>query len=69
MTVKWTLVCRYDGGDDGEYDVLSDPNIGDAEREHILEDVGSDQWDHTKIQVSMRGSSNGSKFVRHHAGD
>jgi len=35
MTVKWTLVYRYDGGDDGEYDVLSDPNIGDAEREHI----------------------------------
>ena len=41
----------------------------DAERDHVLEEVGSDHWDHTKIQVSMRGSSNGSKFVRHHAGD
>ena len=30
---------------------------------------GSAQWDHTKIQVSMRGPSSGSKFVRHHAGD
>jgi hypothetical protein len=41
----------------------------DTDREQVLDDVGSDQWDHTKIQVSMRGPSNGSKFVRHHAGD
>jgi hypothetical protein len=40
-----------------------------ADREQILDDVGSDTWDHTKIQVSMRGHSSGSKFVNHHAGD
>jgi hypothetical protein len=31
--------------------------------------VGADRWDHTKIQISMCGPSNGSKFVKHHAGD
>ena len=41
----------------------------DADREAAVEDVGADQWDHTKIQVSMRGPSSGSKFVNHHAGD
>ena len=41
----------------------------DATRTQLIEDVGSAQWDHTKIQVSMRGPSSGSKFVRHHAGD
>jgi hypothetical protein len=41
----------------------------DTEREDTLDDIGSDQWDHTKIQVSMRGPSSGSKFVNHHAGD
>ena len=41
----------------------------DADREQLVEDVGSDQWDHTKIQVSMCGHSSGSKFVNHHAGD
>jgi len=46
-----------------------DHEARDKERENLLEDVGSDQWDHTKIQVSMRGPSSGSKFVRHHAGD
>jgi hypothetical protein len=46
-----------------------DHEARDNERESLLEDVGSDQWDHTKIQVSMRGPSSGSKFVRHHAGD
>jgi hypothetical protein len=40
-----------------------------ADREQHLDDAGSDHWDHTKIQVSMRGHSSGSKFVRHHAGD
>ena len=41
----------------------------DADREQELSDVGSDRWDHTRIQVSMRGHSSGSKFVNHHAGD
>ena len=41
----------------------------DADREQLLSDVGSDRWDHTRIQVSMRGHSSGSKFVNHHAGD
>ena len=41
----------------------------DEDREQLLDDVGSERWDHTKIQVSMRGPSNGSKFVQHHAGD
>jgi|TARA_R100000963_G_C4624727_1_gene91251 hypothetical protein len=41
----------------------------DATRDQLLEDIGSAQWDHTKIQVSMRGHSSGSKFVTHHAGD
>ena len=43
--------------------------VRDKERENLLDDVGSDQWDHTKIQISMRGPSSGSKFVNHHAGD
>ena len=38
-------------------------------RESHLEDIGSERWRHTQIQVSMRGHSNGSKFVNHHAGD
>jgi len=38
-------------------------------REQYVEDVGSDRWNHTKIQVSMCGPSSGSKFVNHHAGD
>jgi hypothetical protein len=46
-----------------------DHEARDNERENLLDDVGSDQWDHTKIQVSMCGPSSGSKFVRHHAGD
>ncbi len=41
----------------------------EAVREQHVEDVGSDHWDHTKIQVSMCGQSSGSKFVNHHAGD
>mgnify|MGYP003133349045 CR=1 FL=1 len=41
----------------------------DDTRTQLLDDIGSAQWDHTKIQVSMRGPSSGSKFVRHHAGD
>ena len=52
-----------------EREAQRERDAADAAREHVLEDVGSDQWDHTKIQVSMRGPSNGSKFVRHHAGD
>ena len=40
-----------------------------AERTQEIEDIGSDRWDHTKIQISMCGHSNGSKFVNHHAGD
>jgi len=39
------------------------------QRDQHVSDVGSDQWDHTKIQISMCGQSNGSKFTNHHAGD
>jgi hypothetical protein len=52
-----------------EEEILRDRAKVDTDREAVLEDVGSDRWDHTKIQVSMRGPSNGSKFTRHHAGD
>jgi hypothetical protein len=38
-------------------------------RNQYVHDVGGDYYDHTKIQVSMRGHSSGSKFVEHHAGD
>ena len=41
----------------------------DAQRDQHIEDVGTDHWDHTRIQISMCGPSSGSKFVNHHAGD
>ena len=37
-SVKWTLVYRYDGADEGVYDVSDygdGSDISDAEREHI----------------------------------
>lgn len=40
-----------------------------TQRDQYRDDVGADRWDHTKIQISMCGPSNGSKFVKHHAGD
>jgi|TARA_R110000824_G_scaffold392316_2_gene590621 hypothetical protein len=40
-----------------------------ATRDQTVEDVGADQWDFSEIKISMRGHSNGSKFVNHHAGD
>ena len=46
-----------------------DHEARDKDRDDLVDDIGSAQWDHTKIQVSMRGQSSGSKFVRHHAGD
>jgi hypothetical protein len=46
-----------------------DHEARDATREQLVDDVGSAQWDHTKIQISMCGQSSGSKFVNHHAGD
>ena len=46
-----------------------DHDARDKTRDDLLDDIGSAQWDHTKIQVSMCGKSSGSKFVRHHAGD
>ena len=46
-----------------------DHEARDRTREQLVDDVGSAQWDHTRIQVSMRGPSSGSKFVNHHAGD
>ena len=46
-----------------------DHEARDRTREQLVDDVGAAQWDHTRIQVSMRGSSSGSKFVNHHAGD
>ena len=64
---------KWDSGKDYwariEQEAQRDKAQEDADREHHLEDVGSDQWDHTKIQVSMCGHSSGSKFVNHHAGD
>ena len=52
-----------------EQEAQREKTAADADREQHLVDVGTDRWDHTKIQVSMRGPSNGSKFLRHHAGD
>jgi len=46
-----------------------DHDARDKTRDDLIDDIGSAQWDHTKIQVSMCGPSSGSKFVRHHAGD
>ncbi len=52
-----------------EQEAQRDKDQREAVREQHVEDVGSDHWDHTKIQVSMCGPSSGSKFVNHHAGD
>jgi hypothetical protein len=52
-----------------EEEAQRDHEKRDATREQLVDDIGSAQWDHTKIQVSMRGHSSGSKFVTHHAGD
>ena len=41
----------------------------EAARDQAVEDAGADRWDYSEIKVSMRGPSNGSKFVNHHAGD
>lgn len=40
-----------------------------ATRDQAVEDAGADRWDYSEIKISMRGHSNGSKFVNHHAGD
>ena len=53
----------------GEQEAAREHTARDTTREQTVEDIGTDYWDHTKIQVSMRGHSNGSKFVNHHAGD
>ena len=52
-----------------EEEAQREHEVRDKDRDNLLDDVGSDQWDHTKIQISMRGPSSGSKFVNHHAGD
>jgi hypothetical protein len=36
-------------------------------RRQDVRDMASEQWDHTRIQVSMRGKSTGSKFSKHHS--
>tara|TARA_R100000687_G_C6400561_1_gene141661 strand:+ start:260 stop:784 length:525 start_codon:yes stop_codon:yes gene_type:complete len=46
-----------------------DHDARDKTRDDLIDDIGSAQWDHTKIQVSMCGPSSGSKFSKHHAGD
>ena len=52
-----------------EEEAQRDRERQEADRENHLDQAGADHWDHTKIQVSMRGHSSGSKFVNHHAGD
>jgi len=52
-----------------EDEAQRDHDKRDADREQLIDDIGSDQWNHTKIQVSQYGHSSGSKFVTHHAGD
>jgi hypothetical protein len=52
-----------------EEEAQRETQIQEKDHEQLVSDVAGDQWDHTKIQVSMRGPSSGSKFVKHHAGD
>jgi hypothetical protein len=52
-----------------EDEAQRDHDKRDADRDQLIDDIGSAQWDHTKIQVSQFGHSSGSKFVTHHAGD
>jgi len=52
-----------------EEEAQRDQEKRDAAREDHLDQAGADHWDHTKIQISMRGQSSGSKFANHHAGD
>jgi hypothetical protein len=37
------------------------------DRQQYVRDVAGDVVDHARIQISMRGHSNGSKFATHHA--
>lgn len=46
-----------------------DQMLRDKYNDQECDDRSSDYWNHTKIQVSMRGKSSGNKFVKHHAGD
>ena len=52
-----------------EEEAKREKELADDSRNQHVHDVGGDYYDHTKIQVSMRGHSSGSKFVEHHAGD
>jgi hypothetical protein len=52
-----------------EDEAQRDHDRRDDTRTQLIEDIGAAQWDHTRIQVSGCGSSSGSKFVNHHAGD
>jgi len=48
-------------------EVRRDYARGQRDRQQYVRDVAGDVVDHARIQVSMRGHSNGSKFASHHA--
>ena len=64
---KWGSGKQYWARIEGE--AQRDQEGRDTDREDLLDQIGADQWAHTKIQMSMCGHSSGSKFANHHAGD